>query len=68
MIFLLINKLCFSPQGSDPEGRLNIPRQYKVELLMEDGFKFAGIASWLIYFARYAVQQIETIQETGRSV
>jgi hypothetical protein len=41
---------------------------YKIELLMEDGFKFAGIATWLIYFGRYAIQQIEAIQETRRSV
>jgi hypothetical protein len=35
---------------------------YKLELLMEDGFKFAGVATWLVYFVRYAIQQIESTQ------
>lgn len=33
----------------------------QVRVFLEDGFKFAGIASWLAYFGRYAVQQIEAI-------
>jgi hypothetical protein len=31
----------------------------QLELFLEDGFKFAGIATWLLYFARYAIQRIE---------
>ncbi|RPJ24783.1 MAG: hypothetical protein EHM33_16695 [Chloroflexi bacterium] len=34
----------------------------QLELFLEDGFKFAGIATWLIYFVRHAIQQIETTQ------
>jgi len=33
----------------------------QLELLLEDGLKFAGIATWLLYFARYAIRQFETI-------
>ena len=32
---------------------------------LEDGFKFAGIATWLAYFGRYAVQQIESMAGVG---
>lgn len=32
----------------------------RLEIFLEDGFKFAGIATWLIYFVRYAVQKIES--------
>ena len=35
----------------------------QLALFLEDGFKFAGIATWLMYFVRYAIQQIETIPE-----
>lgn len=34
----------------------------QLELFLEDGAKFAGIATWLLYFARYAIQRIEGIQ------
>jgi len=30
----------------------------RLEIFLEDGFKFAGIATWLIYFVRYAAQKI----------
>ncbi len=30
----------------------------KLEKLFEDGFKFAGIATWLVYFGRYSAQQV----------
>jgi hypothetical protein len=32
----------------------------QLEMFMEDGTKFAGIATWLTYFVRYAQQQITT--------
>jgi hypothetical protein len=32
----------------------------RLEIFLEDGFKFAGIATWLIYFVRYAEQKIES--------
>lgn len=31
----------------------------QLELILEDGFKFAGIATWLTYFARYVYQKFE---------
>jgi len=34
----------------------------QLELFLEDGFKFAGIATWLTYFVRYSIRRIETIQ------
>jgi hypothetical protein len=34
----------------------------QLELFLEDGLKFAGIVTWLLYFARYAIQRIEGIQ------
>jgi hypothetical protein len=30
----------------------------RLEIFLEDGFKFAGIATWLIYFVRYAAQKL----------
>jgi hypothetical protein len=35
----------------------------QLELFFEDAFKFAGIATWLLYFARYAIQRIEGTQQ-----
>jgi hypothetical protein len=35
----------------------------QLEIFLEDGFKFGGIATWLTYFVRYAIQHIETIPE-----
>jgi hypothetical protein len=35
----------------------------QLELLLEDGFKFAGIATWLMYFVRYAIQRMNGIQQ-----
>lgn len=43
----------------------NLPVRYfweQLELFLEDGFKFAGIATWLTYFVRYSIQQIEANQ------
>jgi hypothetical protein len=42
------------------------PRYFweQLELFLEDGFKFAGIATWLMYFARYAIQRIEGLQRS----
>jgi hypothetical protein len=34
----------------------------QLELFLEDGFKFAGIATWLTYFVRYAVPRIQDVQ------
>jgi len=34
----------------------------QLELFLEDGSKFAGMATWLLYFARYAIQRIGGIQ------
>lgn len=31
----------------------------QLELLLEDGFKFAGIATWLTFFVRYAAQKLD---------
>ncbi len=33
----------------------------QLELFLEDGFKFAGIATWLTYFARYAMTRFDVI-------
>jgi drug/metabolite transporter (DMT)-like permease len=40
------------------------PRYFweQLELFLEDALKFAGIATWLLYFARYAIQRIEGLQ------
>lgn len=37
------------------------PRYFweQLELFLEDASKFAGIATWLLYFARYAIRRIE---------
>ena len=32
----------------------------RLEIFLEDGFKFAGITTWMIYFVRYAAQKIES--------
>jgi hypothetical protein len=34
----------------------------QLEMFLEDGSKFAGLVTWLLYFARYAIQRIESIQ------
>jgi hypothetical protein len=34
----------------------------QLEMFLEDGFKFAGIATWLIYFVRYAAQKILSVR------
>lgn len=47
-----------------------LPARYfweQLELFLEDGFKFAGIATWLMYFARYAIQRIEGVQRNGNN-
>lgn len=31
----------------------------QIRFFLEDGLKFAGVATWLTYFSRYAVRQIE---------
>ena len=31
----------------------------QLELFLEDGFKFAGIATWLTYFVRYVTQKLD---------
>jgi hypothetical protein len=45
------------------------PRYFweQLELFLEDAFKFAGIATWLLYFTRYAIQQIEGLQRNRYS-
>jgi hypothetical protein len=35
----------------------------QLEMFLEDGSKFAGIATWLTYFVRYAQQRITSAQE-----
>lgn len=39
----------------------------QLEIYLEDGSKFAGIATWLIYFARYSAQQITGIRQGGNT-
>jgi len=39
----------------------------QLELFLEDGFKFAGIATWLTYFARYAMTRFELIPGPGEA-
>ena len=39
----------------------------QLEMFLEDGSKFAGIATWLTYFARYTQQKIASIQEATAS-
>ena len=34
----------------------------QLEIFLEDGFKFAGITTWLIYFIRYAAQKIDPLR------
>jgi hypothetical protein len=45
------------------------PRYFweQLELFLEDALKFAGIATWLLYFARYAIQRIEGLQRNRDS-
>jgi hypothetical protein len=43
-----------------PLDDLDLPYFWEqLELFFEDGLKFAGIATWLMYLARYAVRRIE---------
>lgn len=35
----------------------------QLELFLEDAFKLAGVATWLMYFTRYTIQSIEGIQQ-----
>lgn len=47
---------------------LSLPRLLgQFRFFLEDGFKFAGTATWLTYFFRYAVGQIEKIADAYRS-
>jgi hypothetical protein len=34
----------------------------QLEMFLEDGSKFAGLVTWLLYFARYAIQRMESVQ------
>jgi hypothetical protein len=53
---------CFDLFGCAANGRHECPVFWgQLELFLEDGFKFAGIATWLTYFVRYAIQQIEAV-------
>ena len=36
-------------------------------IFLEDGFKFMGVATWLVYFSRYSVQKLEATQMGKRS-
>jgi hypothetical protein len=47
-----------------PMEDLGLPYFFKrLEIFLEDGFKFAGIATWLVYFVRYAAQKIASTQK-----
>ena len=35
----------------------------QLEIFLEDGFKFAGIATWLMYFVRYSVREMQAVRE-----
>lgn len=35
----------------------------QLETFVEDGLKFAGVATWLVYFARYGVHKIRSISQ-----
>jgi hypothetical protein len=39
----------------------------QLELFLEDGFKFAGIATWLTYFVRYTMTRFEVIPGAGHT-
>jgi hypothetical protein len=39
----------------------------QLEIYLEDGSKFAGIATWLIYFARYSAQRIAGIWQSDNT-
>ena len=34
----------------------------QVQIFLEDGFKFVGIATWLVYFAQYGYQKIVAVE------
>jgi hypothetical protein len=36
----------------------------QLETFVEDGLKFAGVATWLVYFARYGVQKIRSVSQS----
>jgi hypothetical protein len=36
----------------------------QLELFLEDAFKFAGMVTWLLYYARYALQRMAVIQRS----
>jgi hypothetical protein len=45
-----------------------LPARYfweQLELFLEDASKFAGIATWLLYFSRYAIQRIGGTRRNG---
>lgn len=50
--------------GADLRGFGEIGRVFsdQLETFVEDGFKFAGVATWLVYFARYGYQKIKRTQ------
>jgi hypothetical protein len=51
-----------------PFDDLDLPYLWEqLELFFEDGSKFAGIATWLLYFARYAIQRMEGTRPTIKS-
>lgn len=35
---------------------------------LEDGFKFAGITTWLVYFARYSIQKLRTFNLSTQEI
>ena len=37
------------------------------QIFLEDGFKFVGVATWLLYFARYGYQKIVALT-TGNPI
>lgn len=51
--------------GADFEEFGEIGRLFtgQLETFAEDGLKFAGIATWLVYFARYGYQKIRPMPE-----
>jgi hypothetical protein len=65
MLAVFLFGLSVFVDGADIEqfGELGRVFSDQLETFAEDGFKFAGVATWLVYFARYGYQKIKRAQQ-----
>jgi hypothetical protein len=66
-MFMFATSIFFDEAHLDQYYRYGVFFSERVQTFLEDGFKFVGVATWLIYFTRYAKQKIlapVTVNET----